>query len=737
MKNLYLIVSLILAAVLTDCNSDDTKYIDPNIGGVAPLLTTPGPTVHRPNSMVRVFPLTEPNLSDRYLSDKIYGFPLNIIAYRLEHSGSLMPSTGKVSLNKDTLASLYDHSLEEVHPWYHKVWLQDPDVDAAWTTTERAVIYSFNYNRSGENNLLMRFDGKARIESLSDKSLSGWQEFSGMKMYFYSELNYPVKHIHLFSQDSARDSKVVESINPSAVLIYEGKLALEIRTGISYISVEQAKKNLDTETKDKSFEQLKEESHSIWKKCIGKIEVEGGTDKERRIFYTSLYRAFERMVNISEDGKYYSGYDKQIHKDNGDPFYTDDWLWDTYRSLHPLMTILCPSVQLNQLKSYIRMYQQSGWMPLFPQVYGDEPFMLGNHSAVLFADAVAKGLKGFDLEKAYQGIRKNSLEGTLLPWRNGPKTKLDDFYNLHGWFPALPTDSVEIYPEVHPWEKRQSVSVTLEQSTDDGCTAILAKALGKKEDYNLFMKRSRFYRNQYNPATGFMSPKLSDGGWMEPFDPQLSAWYGSRMYFTENNSWTWTWSVTHDIPGLIKLMGGKDNFSRRLDDLFNTGPQIGKWKFMGQFPDATGLHGMFVAGNEPSFHIPYLYNYVGDYWKTQRRIRQVMEVWFDDTPLGLPGDEDGGAMCSWYVLSAMGFYPVRPGTGEYAIGSPFFNKICIHLENGKTFTIIAHNCSVVNKYIQRADLNGKKLKVLFFMHKDIVNGGSLVMEMGPRPMLKY
>ncbi len=224
------------------------------------------------------------------------------------------------------------------------------------------------------------------------------------------------------------------------------------------------------------------------------------------------------------------------------------------------------------------------------------------------------------------------------------------------------------------------------------------------------------------PEHGFFAPKMANGKWVEPFDPQLSGGIGSRSYFAENNAWTWNFSVQQDIPDLIQLLGGKQAFIKRLDALFNEPSHISKWQFMGKFPDASGLNGMFVAGNEPSFHIPYLYDYAGQPWKTQRRIREIMDMWFDDRPLGIPGDEDGGALCSWYVFSAMGFFPVTPGSGMYAIGSPVFNSVRIQLPNGKTFSVIAQNCSKKNKYIQSAKLNGKELKTPFIRHADIALG---------------
>jgi len=713
-------------------------YVDPNIGSVAPLLTTKNPTVHRPHSMVRVFPVTKPGLNDRYLSDKIYGFALNMPAYRMGHVTELMPTSGKLVINKNEYASSYDHDQEEVHPWYHKIILEDYNIEADWTTTERAVIYRFKYNTKEINNIIFRSVGEASFKIIGNNVIQGWEEFEKTKQFFYAEFSEVFDNSGSFESDKV---KTETDITGKGVGLYVGFSAIEksveVRIGISYIDEKQAAANLRKETLDKSFETIKEESHQIWKNDLGKIQVEGGTEREKRIFYTSLYRSMERMVNISEDGRYFSGYDGKVHDDAGRPFFVDDWLWDTYRSLHPLMLILDPVQQADMVQSYIRMYEQSGWMPGFPQFYGDFPAMIGFHSAALVWDTYHKGVTNFEVEKAYEGLKKNATQGTMLPWRAGPMCSLDSFYLKNGWYPALPEDSAESVSMVHDFEKRQAVALTLEHSYDDWCLAQLAKALGKNDDYEYFMQRSKNYRNVFNPATGFMAPKMANGQWIEPFDPQLSGGIGSRSFYAENNAWTWNFSVQHDIPDLIKLLGGNDAFVKRVDALFNEPTHISKWQFMGQFPDATGLNGMFVTGNEPSFHIPYLYNYAGQPWKTQRRIREIMDIWFDDRPLGIPGDEDGGGLCSWYVFSAMGFYPVTPGSDEYAIGSPFFNSIKIKLPNGKTFSVIANNCSKKNKYIQSATLNGKELNRPFIIHNDIVQGGELNLVMGDKPNKKW
>ena len=734
MKQVFKIFCLFFVFLGACTTKNVSLYVDPNIGSVAPLLTTKNPTVHRPHSMVRVFPNTRPGLNDRYLSDKIYGLALNMPAYRMGGVTELMPTSGKLMPERDKNAALYDHDQEEVHPWYHKVWFEDSNIDADWTTTERTVIYRFLFHRNDSCNVIFRSGGKAFFKTTGDRIIDGWEEFENTRQYFFAEFNHPFSKAGSFDGQKLKEET---EISGNAIGLYVTFSALkepvEVRIGISYIDERQAALNLQKETNDKSFETIKDESHQIWANELGKIKVEGGTEREKRIFYTSLYRCMERMVNISEDGRYFSGYDKEIHNSEDHPFFVDDWLWDTYRSLHPLLLILNPTQQADMVESYIRMYEQSGWMPGFPQFYGDFPAMIGFHSAALVWDTYQKGERNFDVEKAYEGLKKNATQATMLPWRTGPMCSLDSFYLEKGWYPALPEDSTELVPMVHGFEKRQAVALTLEHSYDDWCLAQLAKALGKTDDYDYFLKRSKNYRNVFNPANGFFAPKMANGQWVKPFDPQLSGGIGSRSFYAENNAWTWNFSVQQDIPDLIGLLGGKEAFVKRLDALFNEPTHISKWQFMGQFPDATGLNGMFVTGNEPSFHIPYLYNYAGQPWRTQRRIREIMDMWFDDRPLGIPGDEDGGGLCSWYVFSAMGFYPVTPGSGEYAIGSPFFSKIEIQLPQDKTFTIDAQNCSKKNKYIQSAKLNGVDLNRPFLKHKDIVQGGKLSLMMGDKP----
>jgi predicted alpha-1,2-mannosidase len=379
------------------------------------------------------------------------------------------------------------------------------------------------------------------------------------------------------------------------------------------------------------------------------------------------------------------------------------------------------------------MARQSGWMPTFPTPTGDMHAMNGNHSAAVILDAWNKGIRNFDLEEAYSHLKNTILNETKLPWVKGPATRLDRFYDENGFFPGLQKGETETYSVMKPFERRQSVAITLASSYDDWCMAQMAKELGFTDDYNFFIKRSLNYRNLFNTTTGFYHPKDSLGQWIEPFDYRFDSGTGARDYYDENNAWTYIWQPNHAYGDLISMLGGKEKLENKLDQLFSEGLGRTKWIYYSTFPDATGNVGQFVMGNEPSMHIPYLYNLAGKPWKTQKRIRMLMETWFRNDLMGIPGDEDGGGLSAFYVFSAMGFYPITPGIPEYQIGSPVFSKVKIHLQNGNTFTVLANGCSRENKYIQSAELNGSRLNKPSFDHSDITSGGTLKLEMGKKP----
>jgi predicted alpha-1,2-mannosidase len=375
---------------------------------------------------------------------------------------------------------------------------------------------------------------------------------------------------------------------------------------------------------------------------------------------------------------------------------------------------------------------QHQWMPTFPEITGDSRRMNSNHGVAAIIDAYRKGLTGFDLEKAYKVCKAGITEKTLAPWSDKPAGKLDEFYKTHGYMPALKEGEKESNPEVNSFERRQPVAVTLGTSYDEWCLAQIAKELGKKDDYGYFLKCSYNYRNLYNPITNFFHPKDSDGKFIEPFDYIYSGGMGARAYYDENNGWIYRWDVQHNISDLIKLMGGNEKFIKNLDTMFSTPMGKSKFEFFAQLPDQTGNIGQFSISNEPAMHIPYLYNYAGQPWKTQKRIRSILNDWFRNDLMGMPGDEDGGGMTSFVVFSKMGFYPVTPGSATYNIGSPIFEKTTIHLANGKVFKIIALHCSDQNKYIQSASLNGRSWNKPWFSHNDIKNGGVLEFFMGEK-----
>lgn len=408
---------------------------------------------------------------------------------------------------------------------------------------------------------------------------------------------------------------------------------------------------------------------------MGRIRVEGGTQRQKTIFYTALYRVMlgSQSIDLTEQGgRYYSRFDKQVHETGGHNFYKVGSNWGSHHSLFPLCLLIEPEIQNDLMRSYVRMQQEGDWLVNS----GGFRNMIGRHETATITDAYMKGYRDFDIETAYEAMKRNSKEATMLSrpstndWRG---TELDKVYWEKGFFPAKPSDQPEWVKEVG--FGRQSVAITLENCYDDWCMSILAKELDKEEDYQYYLKRALNYQNVFDTATGFMRPKTADGRWIEPFDPIWSGGQGGREFYTENNGWNYTWYVPHDVEGLIGLMGGREKFTDKLQTMFETNvPLYQKYDFLKQYPDMTGWIGMYSHGNEITWHIPYLYNYAGQPWMTQRRVRQIMDVWYGDGPLGYCGDEDYGEMASWYVLSAMGFYTVAPGRPVYDIGCPLFEN---------------------------------------------------------------
>lgn len=692
-------------AVFTGAAAAQVNYVDPTIGNISILLSPTRPTVDLPNGMIRVYPVRTDATDDR-----IRFFPLTISSHRDRELFSILPGDGT--------SVTYDQ--ENTTPYYYSVQLQGSRIQAEFAPTAHCGHFRFTFP-DGKASLLLANHLAGQLTPEGSAAVSGEEHFSDMKAYVYGQFSAPVTfHVGKTGNQSR--------ISVSA----QDTKTLEFRYGISFISVEQAKKNLSDEIPAWEFESTKASAKAHWNEALNRIEVEGGTESQRKVFYTALYRSSERMINITEGGRYYSAYDHKVHTDPR-PFYVDNWLWDTFRALEPLQTLLNPEMEGDKIQSYVRMYQQGGIMPTFALLTGAAGCMNGNHAAPWFADAWFKGVRNFDLQTAYEGVRKRSLEDTLLPWRIGPKTPLDDFYNVHGYMPALRPGEKETYSDVHPSEKRQPVPVTLENSFDDWSIAQLARALKRSRDESIFLRRAANYRNVYRADKAMMWPKDSNGQWIEPLDPKFDGGMGGRDYYDENNGYTYAWDVTHDYDGLIALMGGTQKAEANLDQLFREPLGRTRYAFQAKFPDSTSMVGQFSMGNEPSFDIPYIYDRLGAPWKTQARIRMLLETFFTDTLQGIPGDEDGGGMSAFVVFSMMGFYPVTPGVPTYDVVSPVFDKVTVHLRNGKDFVIVAHHTSRENKYVQSIRLNGKPLDQVWFRHADIAQGGTLDLTMGDTP----
>ncbi|MGQ7867832.1 GH92 family glycosyl hydrolase [Sunxiuqinia sp. sy24] len=725
---LFILVCLLIIGGNQKANAQKTPvdYVNPYMGNISHMLVPTFPMVHLPNSMLRIRPER-----GSYTESNIHGLQVFTPTHRGGSVFRISPFQGNINGLHPIISSTFDN--EQVKPYHYSVYLDQLGVGVEFAPSSQSAIYELSFEGNDESFIVFH-SGRGSL-NYDGEAISGMQYLGHQtNVYWYLETDEkPIKKGYLSGDKTVFEQNTIENKANIVLGFGTGNKKIKARYGISFISVEQAKRNLQREITDYDLQNLAKKGREIWNNSLGKIMVKGGSEDQKTVFYTSLYRTYERMINISEDGKYWSGADKQIHNDNGEPFYVDDWVWDTYLATHPLRTIIETNMQANILSSYIRMSQQNkeGWMPTFPEVTHDSHRMNGNHGVALFADAANKGIY-FDMEAAYEACKRSILEETHAPWTRRPAGEFDQYYKDHGYFPALHEGEKETLDGIHGGEKRQSVAVTLGASYDDYCMAVLAQKLGKNDDYNYFRDRSFNYRNLFNRETSFFHPKDSNGKFIEPFNYKHSGGLGARDYYDENNGWTFRWDVKHNVKDLIDLMGGNDKFCNNLDQLFNEDLGMIKWDFVGLLPDQTGNVGQFSMGNEPSFHIPYLYNYAGRPWETQKRVRTLLDQWFRNDLMGVPGDEDGGGMSAFVVFSAMGFYPVTPGNPTYNIGSPIFSEIEITLENGKTFWVVANNCSRENKYIQSAELNGKPYNKTWFSHNAIMNGGKLVLKMGDK-----
>ncbi len=636
---------------------------------------------------------------------------------------SVMPVSGKLVCDEDARASEFSHDREQALPYSYKVFLDKWDVTAEMTPTERCASFRFKYPADRDGFVVLDgFPGGSSVEVQPEKNrIIGLvrNNHGGVPKGF---ANY---FIVQFDRPFAKQGTWRPGAEPSEELKSEGDHVgawvqvapqdgpVTFRIASSFIDHDQAETNLRLETEGKSFNDLKRRARQKWNRTLGRIEIEGGLTDQRRTFYTAMYRStlFPHRLN-EPDGKggnrYFSPYDGKVHDG---VMFTDSGFWDTFRAVHPLFNILFPELNAQILQGMVSAYEQSGWLPAWASP-GHRDCMIGNHAFSLFADAWVKGVRDFDANKAVDAmLHDSSQRGPLSSiGRLGAESYLEKGYVSH--------------PEV-----RESAARTLEYAYNDFCAAKVAEGVGRKEDAKTFAERSDNYRNLYDKETGFMRGRLANGQWAPNFNP--AEWGGP---FTEGCSWHYTWSVFHDIQGLINLMGGDRAFTDKLDAVFTADPIVGVGSYGGMIHEMSEMvaanMGQYAHGNQPIQHMIYLYGFAGQPWKTQIHAREVMSRLYFPTPDGLCGDEDNGQTSAWYVFSALGMYPVCPGVPEYVIGSPLFDKATIHLPSGKTFSVVAEENGPMRPYIQSAELNGEPFNRCYLTHDEIMAGGQIVFRMG-------
>ena len=623
----------------------------------------------------------------------------------------LMPTSKSGSPSKNAFATRFSHLDETATPGYYSVLMKN-DILAELTATERCGMhcYSFPYGVPAR----VMVDLKHRDEVIdSYLEIVNAKEIRGMRtskawanqqqIYFVIRFSKPILKSEVYIDDvlQKQKGKFYNAKDIKAVFDFTSvdKKSLLVKIGISGVDTIGARKNLDKEIPGWNFDQVRNHTKALWNNELRKIEVESSNKNQLTIFYTALYHAFlSPNIYNDVDGRY-RGRDYKIHVTDGWNYYTVFSLWDTYRALHPLLAIIDTARTRDFVQTFIAQWEQGGLLPMWELSSNETDCMIGYHAVSVIADAYAKGIRGFDLRKAYQAMKTSAMQNRL----GISKMKELGF---------VPSDS-----------EHESVSKTLEYGYDDWCIAQFAKLLGEEADYRYFIQRAQAYKHIFNNQTGFMRPRFN-GGWYSPFNPTEV-----NNHFTEANSWQYSFYVPHDISGLIKLHGGDANFEKKLDELFTSSANMSGRNQA----DITGLIGQYAHGNEPSHHIAYLYNYIGKPQKTQLRVRQIMHEMYKNTPDGLSGNEDCGQMSAWLVMSAMGIYSVCPGSNQFVIGSPMFTKATIHLENGAKFVISAPKNSAVNIHINSATLNGQPFSKSYLTNEQIKNGGELVLNMSDMP----
>lgn len=704
-----------------------TNFVNTFIGTDGPGNTYPGATI--PFGMVQLSPdIGIPGwdrIAGYYYQDSIItGFS----HMHLTGTGAgdlydilVMPTNSKffkkIKENNFKPFSRFSHEKEFASPGYYSVDLLDYDIKAELTTTARSGIHRYTFPKDTLTKISIDLGYAINWDMPTDTYLNvidsitveGYRKSTGwakdQRVYFVMKLSKPFKSFELYQNDTLVDSSA-QAANTKIVLNYTTleREQIILKTGFSTADISGAYKSLEVEAPHFDFDKYKQQADEIWEKELEKIKIES-TDNNKTIFYTMLYQSMLAPTLLSDlNGNYKGANDSIMHADGFDRYDTFS-LWDTYRAAHPLYTILHPKRVTDMINSLLAHYNETGLLPVWSMQGNETNMMIGYHAVPVIVDAYFKGIEKFDINLAYEACVKSATD----------TTREIDTYAAFGFIPV---------DEKH---ENWSVSKTLEYAYDDWCLAQFAKDLGKTKDYEYFLNRSENWRHMYDSESTFMRPKLKNGNFITEFIPKEYS-----PYFCESNAWQYFWSVPQNIEGLIKVVGNNDLFEMKLDTMFklNPAPEDKLPIF------STGMIGQYAHGNEPSHHVAYLYNYINKPWKTQELVREILETQYKNSPNGHCGNEDCGQMSSWYILSALGFYPVNPAQGIYAFGSPIVDKATLELENGKEFQIDVMHNSTENKFIQSISLNGEKIERNYLTHQEIMSGGKIVFMMGNQPNKK-
>ena len=637
---------------------------------------------------------------------------------------SIMPETGEPVFDEEKRASWFSHKAEVAKPYYYRAYLADYDVVAEMAPTERACAMRFTFPETDKANIVVdAFDRGSHVQVIPEKRMivgyttrnSGGVP-DNFKNYFVLVFDKPFTYKATVASGNISEGKLTVTDNHAGAIVgFKTRRGEQVgvRIASSFISPEQALLNLN-ELGNDTFDEVAARGRKAWNDVLGRIEVDDDNIDHLRTFYSCLYRSvlFPRSFYEQDaEGRivHYSPYNGQVLLGY---MFTDTGFWDTFRCLFPFLNMMYPSMNQKMQEGLVNAYLESGFLPEWASP-GHRGCMVGNNSASIVADAYMKGLRGYDIDKLWEAVLHGA--NSVHPKVSSTGRAGFELYNKMGY---VPCDKLN-----------QSVARTLEYAYDDWCIYTLGKALGRPEkEIKVYAQRAMNYRNVFDPSIRLMRGKDSKGNFETPFNP--TDWTRS---FTEGDTWHWTWCVFHDPQGLIDIMGGKDSFNQMMDSTFIV-PPVAKERMIHEEREMQVMNmGQYAHGNQPIQHMIYLYNYSGQPWKTQYWIREVMDKLYSAHADGYCGDEDNGQTSAWYVFSALGFYPVCPGTDQYIVGTPYFDEVKLHLENGKTLEIDADNNSTANRYIQRATLNGQPHTKNYFTHADLMNGGKIEFEMGAKP----